>query len=190
MATTRISTDHPDLAPVFGRLDDEQRARISEVLAEADSRLSAVVEKLAAQVETTWKAPGVVLETSPSGQASIDAIIEEAAGKLTFSLQLRPRNYFPTEMAMWQPGRPPLVMTTDAWDLEGGIDVRFKTRVQGRPYTIQERVIELEERRHETAVAAAEAFAALAEELAGLALSREPTVAAWRPEEPEQSGTG
>ena len=32
MATTRISTDHPDLAPVLGPLDDAQRARIFELL--------------------------------------------------------------------------------------------------------------------------------------------------------------
>ncbi len=184
MGTTRISTEHPDLTPVFGSLDDEQRTRIVELIEAADTRLSAVRETLAERSGAQWNSDGVVLETSISGQASIDVLVEEASGKLTFSLQLRPRNYFPTEEGMWQPGRPPLVMATDAWDLEGSVDVRFKTRVAGRPYTIQEQVTELEERRYEGPVEAVEAFAALAEELSELALSREPSVEAWKPEEP------
>jgi hypothetical protein len=190
MATIRISTDHPDLAPVLGTLDEDRLARIAELLEAADSRLSAVHQALSEQTGSTWKTDGVVLETSISGQASIDVIVEEPAGKVTFSAQLRPRNFFPTEDTMWQPGRPPLVMATDAWDVEGGVDVRFRTRVAGRPYTIQERIVDREEQRYDDPVSAVEAFAALADELAELALSREPTVEAWRPEEPAESTPG
>lgn len=186
MATNRISTDHPDLTPVLGPLDDDQRTRIVELLEGADARLSALHETLLEQTGLTWNTDGVILETSLSGQASIDAMIEESTGKVTFSLQLRPRNYFPTEEGMWQPGRPPLVMATDAWDVDGSVEVRFKTRVAGRPYTIQEQVAEIEERRYEGAVEAVEGFAAVAEELVELALSREATVDAWKPEEPDK----
>ena len=78
------------------------------------------------------------------------------------------------------------MMATDGWDVDGAVAVRFKTRVQGRPYTIQEQVEELEEQRYEGAVEAAEAFATRAGELAELALSREPTVEAWRPPDPAE----
>ena len=188
MATNRISTDHPDLTPVFGTLDDDRAARVNELLEQADARLSDLLEKLAATTGTVWKSDGVVLETAVSGQASIDVLVEEAGGKVSFALQLRPRNFFPTEEEMWYPGRKPLVMATDAWDIDGSVAVRFKTRVQGRPYTIQEPVAEIEEKRYEEAVAAAEAFAARADELIELALSRDPTVEAWHPEEARVDG--
>jgi hypothetical protein len=138
-------------------------------------------EHLTAQ-GSSWKTEGVVLTTELSGQASIDILVEEAGGKITFEAQLRPRNYFPTEEGMWTPGRPPLQMATDGWDVDGGVSVRFKTRVANRPYTIQEQVAELEEKRYGTAVEATEAFAALCAELAKLAHSREATVEAWKPD--------
>ena len=181
MSTQRISTDNPDVSPVFGVLDDAQRARVVEQLTAADKRLAGVHDALNQQTGGGWETEGVVLETEVSGQAAIKVSIEDAKGTITFSAELRPRNFFGDEDNPWQPGRPPLVMATDAWDVEGSVDVRFKTRVSGRPYTIQEQVVELEERRHETPEAAAEAFAALCAELAELALSREPTVAAWKP---------
>ena len=187
MTTNRISTESPDLDPVFGQLSDDERARVNELLARAETRLTATHAALEEKTGTTWNYAGVVLETEYSGQASIDAEIEEAGGKVTFSLQLRPRNFYPTEEEMWQPGMPPLQMATDAWDVEGGVAVRFKTRVAGRPYTIQEPVADIEEKRYEGAVAAAEAFADRADELADLADSREPTVDAWRPAEEEST---
>lgn len=183
MATQRISTDHPDLAPVFGVLDAAQRARVVELLEAADARLAAVHEALAERTDGGWETEGVVLETEVSGQAMIKVSVEDAKGTLTFAAELRPRNFFGDEEHPWQPGKPPLQMATDAWDVDGSVDVRFKTRVAGRPYTIQEQVVELEERRYETPEGAAEAFAASCEELAELALSREATVAAWKPEE-------
>jgi hypothetical protein len=179
MPSTPIS-EHPDLTPVFGPLADGDRDRIFELLDEADHRMAEIHEELAAQ-GPSWKADGVVLTTEVSGQASIDLLLEEERGRLTFAGQLRPRNFFPTEDEMWQPGRPPLVMATDAWDVDGAVSVRFKTRVGGRPFTIQEHVEEIEERRYESAAIAAEAFARLCTKLARLARSREPTVEAWKP---------
>jgi hypothetical protein len=189
MTTQRISTDDPDVSPVFGVLDDEQRGRVVEQLTAADTRLTAVHDALNEQTGGGWETEGVVLETEISGQAAIDVLIQDAKGTVTFSAQLRPRNFFGNEDNPWQPGRPPLVMATDGWDVEGSVDVRFRTRVSGRPYTIQEQVVELEEQRYVTPEAAAEAFAALCGKLAELALSREPTVAAWKPDAVEESGT-
>jgi hypothetical protein len=80
-------------------------------------------------------------------------------------------------------------MATDAWDVEGAVNVRFKTRVATRPYTIQEQVLELDEGRSETAESAVAAFVATCEKLVELSLSREPTVAAWKPEIPEEVGS-
>ena len=60
------------------------------------------------------------------------------------------------------------------WDVGGEVTVRYKTRVAGRPYTIQEQVLELEDERFESPEEAVRAFAALCERLASLALSREP----------------
>ena len=79
-------------------------------------------------------------------------------------------------------------MATDAWDVEGAVNVRFKTRVATRPYTIQEQVFAIDEARYETAESAVEAFVAACEKLVELALSRDPTVAAWKPEIPEEVG--
>jgi hypothetical protein len=183
--TFRIGTDHPDLAPVLGPLDDDQRARSLELLEAADVRLSELASELAARSELEWRDEGVVLALADSGQTSLDALVEEASGKITFTAQLRPRNFFPTEPGMWAPGRPPLQMETDAWDVDGMVAVRFRTRVSGRPYTMQNQVVELEERRYDEPLAAVEAFCGLCAQLVELALSREPSVDAWRPPEPE-----
>jgi hypothetical protein len=188
MTTMRISADRPDLSPVLGPLGQEQRARVLELLEAADARLSSVAETLAARSELAWTYEGVVLALADSGQTSIDVVVEESSGKVTFAAQLRPRNFFPTEAGMWQPGRPPLRMATDAWDVDGSVAIRFRTRIAGRPCTIQQQVVELPEQRHEDSVGAVAAFAALCAELAELALSREPSVEAWRPEEPEADG--
>lgn len=189
MSTTRITTDRPDLSPVLGPLDEQQSEAVLAALAAADAQLMALLELLA-EAELEFHSDGVVLEQSDSGQASIDGVVRESAGQLTFSAQLRPRNYFPTEHGVWQPGRAPLRMATDAWDVDGGVAVRFKTRVAGRPARIQQQVVELEERRFESAVAAAEAFAARCRELVEAASSRAPTVEAWRPPDEAASGPG
>ena len=84
--------------------------------------------------------------------------------------------------------QPPMVMATDAWDVAGEVSVRFKTRVGGRPYTIQEQVVELNEKRYETPEEAVEAFVAACDKLIELALSKEPKVDGWKPDIPESVG--
>ena len=66
--------------------------------------------------------------------------------------------------------------------------MRYKTRVAGRPFTILEQVVEIAETRHDSVESAVEAFVAACERLAGLALSREPTLAGWKPEIPASVG--
>jgi hypothetical protein len=131
---------------------------------------------------------GVVIETELSGQAMIKILVEDAKGAVTFSAELRPANFYGSEDHPWQPGRPPMVMSTDSWDVGGEVAVRFKTRVAGRPYTIQEQVFEIAEKRHETATDAVEAFVAVCAKLTDLALSRDPTLQGWKPEIPAAVG--
>jgi hypothetical protein len=192
MPTWRITEiAEPNLSSIFGLLTGEQRGRILSQIAAADAKLSETAEALRAQGETEWKWEGVLLTIADSGQISIDALLEEASkGRLTFVAQLRPRNFFPTEVGMWQPGKAPLVMATDAWDVDGMVAVRFKTRVTGRPYTIQQSVVELEEQRYDDPAAAIDAFAANCAELAELALSREATVDAWKPSGQSDASAG
>ena len=184
MWTTRLSSGEPNLSPVLGLLTGEQRGRILRRIEAADARLGEVAETLRAKSTAEWRYEGIVLSWAESGQISFDVLLEESTGKLSFTAQLRPGNFFPSEDEMWQPGKPPLKMATDAWDVDGSVAVRFKTRVGGRPARIQQQVVELAERHLEDPVEAGEAFAGLCDELAELALSREPTVEAWRP--PEQ----
>jgi hypothetical protein len=189
MATTRISSDQPDLSPVFGKQDEDAAAMLAEILAGADSAVTETVGKLNEQAaDAGFDTDGVVLETEVSGQAMVRVQVENAKRSVTFAAELRPHNFYGDEENPWQPGRPPLVMATDGWNVDAAVSVRYKTRVQSRPYTIQEQIEELEEERFETPEAAARGFAAVCERLAELALSREPTVAGWKPEIPEEVG--
>jgi hypothetical protein len=118
----------------------------------------------------------------------IKVLVENEKRNLGFAAELRPRNFFGHEDNPWQPGRPPMVMATDAWDVAGEVSVRFKTRVGGRPYTIQEQVVELAEKRYETAEEAVGAFVAICDRLTELALSKPPSLGGWKPEIPESVG--
>ena len=187
MATVRISTEQPDLAPVLGELGDES-AELTAKLATADGKLTGIVETLNERGGNGFHSDGVVLETELSGQSMIKVLVEDAKGAVTFSAELRPGNFYGDEDHPWQPGRPPMVMSTDAWDVAGEVAVRFKTRVSGRPYTIQEQVYELAEKHFETASDAVEAFVGVCSKLADLALSREPTLPGWKPEIPAAVG--
>ena len=187
MPTERI-TDRPDLSPVLGELADEQAAALTEQLAGADERLSTLTEKLNEAGGVGFATEGVVLEQEWSGQSMIKMLVENEKRNVGFAAELRPQNFFGDENNPWQPGRPPMVMATDAWDVAGEVSVRFKTRVGGRPYTIQEQVVELAEKRYETAEEAVDAFAATCEKLEELALSKDPKVAGWKPDIPESVG--
>lgn len=188
MTATRISGESPDLAPVLGELDAEQAGKLRAELAAADERLTGLIATLDGRGGNGFRSDGVVLEEEPSGQAMIRILLEDAKGAVGFSAELRPGNFFPDEFNPWQPGRPPMVMDTTGWDVGGEVTVRYKTRVAGRPYTIQEQLLEFEDERHETAEEAVAAFAALCERLAELALSRDPTLQGWKPDIPESVG--
>jgi hypothetical protein len=187
MAVARISTDKPDLSPVLGDLGGDAEP-LAEQLAAADAQLSGIVEPLNERGGNGFHSDGVVLETELSGQALIKILVEDAKGAVSFSAELRPANFYGSEDHPWQPGRPPMVMSTDAWDVGGEVAVRFKTRVAGRPYTIQEQVFEIAEKRHEAAKDAVAAFAAVCAKLTDLALSRDPTLQGWKPEIPAAVG--
>jgi hypothetical protein len=187
MTTERI-TENPDLSPVLGELAEDQAATLADQLEGVDARLRALAEALNENGGVGFATDGVVLEQEWSGQALIKAMVENEKRNVTFSAELRPQNFFGDENNPWQPGRPPMVMSTDAWDVAGEVSVRFKTRVGGRPYTIQEQVVELPERRHESPGDAVEAFVAACDKLIELALSKPPKVAGWKPDIPESVG--
>jgi len=187
MTTERI-TENPDLSPVLGELAEDQAATLADQLEGVDARLRALAEALNENGGVGFATDGVVLEQEWSGQALIKAMVENEKRNVTFSAELRPQNFFGDENNTWQPGRPPMVMSTDAWDVAGEVSVRFKTRVGGRPYTIQEQVVELPERRHESPGDAVEAFVAACDKLIELALSKPPKVAGWKPDIPESVG--
>ena len=188
MTASRISEEKPDLSPVLGELDEEGAGRLQTELAAADESLTGIVGRLDAHGGNGFHSEGVLLEQEVSGQALISVLLEDAKGTVGFSAELRPRNFYADDGDPWQPGRPPMVMDTSGWDVGGEVAVRYKTRVGGRAYTIQEQVLELEEERYDSPDEAVAAFAGLCGRLAELALSRDPTVAAWKPEIPESVG--
>ena len=187
MASERI-TEKPDLSAVLGDLDETQAAALTARLEAADQRLAALAETLNERGGVGFATEGIVLEKEWSGQAMIKVLLENEKRNVGFAAELRPQNFFGDEENPWQPGRPPIVMSTDAWDVTGEVSVRFKTRVGGRPYTIQEQVVELAEKRYETAEEAVDAFVATCEKLEELALSKDPKVAGWKPDIPESVG--
>jgi hypothetical protein len=187
MATVRVS-EKPDLSPVFGELEEELTGETLAQLCAADDRLAGAVEQLNERGGIGFATEGVVLETETSGQAMLKVLVENEKRNVGFGAEIRPGNFFGDEEHPWQPGRPPMVMSTDSWDVEGGVSVRFKTRVAGRPYTIQEQVAEIAEKHYDTVESAVAAFVAACDRLAELALSREPTVAGWKPEIPASVG--
>ena len=142
MPTVRI-TERPDLSPVLGELDEEQAGALTAKLATADEQLAALADTLNERGGLGFSTEGVVLEREWSGQALIKVLVENEKRNLGFGAELRPQNFFGDEDKPWQPGHPPMRMSTDAWDVAGEVSVRFKTRVGGRPYTIQEQVVEL-----------------------------------------------
>ena len=187
MASVRV-TESPDLSPVFGELDDERAASVQERLAAVDEQLSALAEELNEKGGVGFATEGVLLETELSGQAMVKVLVENAKRNVSFGAEIRPANFFGDEENPWQPGQPPMKMWTETWDVEGALSVRFKTRVAGRPYTIQEQVAEIPEKRFVTIDATLKSFAAAADKLVELGRSREPTVQAWKPEIPESVG--
>jgi|GEM_PF-4866620 hypothetical protein len=175
--STAITSDDLDLEPVFGALDAETRERVLAELRRGDEALRAVAAELGIESE------GLVLSTYPSGQTEVAATLRAAGGKLSFEVGLRPRNFFSPHNP-WRPGQPPRPMQTDAWDVDGAVNVMVRRLVGQHKYTIQEQAVELETTRYESPVEAAAALAACCERLAELARSREATVEAWAAPDP------
>jgi hypothetical protein len=178
-SSQRIDGD-TDLGPVFGGLTDDERAELVERLRAVDERLAGLRDSLG----DGWSTEGLLLETLPSGQASLHGEVRGADGAVWFRAELRPRNYF-SEHNPWRPGQPPRPMQTDAWDVDGSVNVVVLRYVLNKKYRIEETPAEIEERRFDDATEAADALLATVGELSDLAQSREPTVAAWAPPEPE-----
>jgi hypothetical protein len=174
-----ITADDLDLAPVFGAVDDETKQRVLEELRRADATLVALRDELGLEGD------GLTLERYPSGQTEVVGMLRGGDGKLSFETSLRPRNFF--SESPWQPGRPPRSMITSAWDADGYIRVMVRRLVGGHKYTIQETGAEIDELHFESAVEAAAGLAAVCEQLAELARSREATVDAWTPPEDNAS---
>jgi hypothetical protein len=169
----------PDLTVVFGELDDARRAAVQEQLDAAGATLTQLAATLSERSGRTWATSGTGIEVYDSGQAMVTGSVEDDSEGITFTLELRPGNFFDDERP-WRPGEAPRPMSTDAWDVEGEALVLKVTRVSGRKYTIQETAAELEEQRFDTPEAAAAAFARYASDLAELAVSREPVAASWQ----------
>jgi len=184
--TTRIS-ENPDLTAVFGELDDDRKASIKEQLEAADKRLAELRDTLNERSGREWDTTGVSLETYDSGQAMVTAIVKDEAEGITFTAELRPGNFF-DDTRPWRPGEPPRAMATDAWDVEGEVQVMTQTRVQGRKYTVQESAAELPEQRHETPETAVSALATYVDELCELALSRDPVAKSWQSDGEDAAG--
>jgi hypothetical protein len=187
VASVRI-TESPDLSPVFGKLDDERAASVQTRLAAIDERLTTLAEELNEAGGVGFATEGVLLDSELSGQAMVKFLVENTKRSVAFGAEIRPGNFFGDEENPWQPGQPPMVMWTEIWDVEGAVSVRFKTRVAGRPYTIQETIVDIPEKRYVTLEGVLKAFEAAAEKLAELARSREPTLPSWKPEIPESVG--
>ncbi len=169
----------PDLSVVFGELEDDRKALVQEQLDVAGKCLTDLAATLGERSGRTWKTSGVGVEVYESGQAMVNGAVEDPAEGITFSVELRPSNFFDDERP-WRPGEAPRPMATDAWDVEGEALVLKVTRVSGRKYTIQESAAELEEQRYDTPEAATAALVQFASDLAELALSRDPVAASWQ----------
>jgi hypothetical protein len=169
----------PDLSVVFGELDDAQRVHVQEQLDLAGARLTELAATLAERSGRPWETSGVNVELYDSGQAMVNGVVDDPVDGITFTVELRPSNFFDDERP-WRPGEMPRPMATDAWDVEGEALVLKVVRISGRKYTIQESAAELEEQRHYTPETAAEALASCAERLAELALARGPVAVSWQ----------
>jgi hypothetical protein len=174
------TTEEHDITLVLGDLTDEQRSAIDEQLEAAGARLTELTASLAERSgRDTWRTTGVHVELFESGQTMIKGLVEDTDVDIEFNVELRPSNFF-DEARPWRPGEPPRHMGSGQWDVEGEVLVMRVAKVAGRKYTIQETAAELEESRHASPEEAVSAFAKYVDDLAELALSREPTTEAWQ----------
>jgi hypothetical protein len=169
-----------DIGIVLGQLDDGLRAQVEEQLEAAGKRLTELTATLTERSgRDSWKTEGAHVEVFESGQSMIRGLVEDPEAGIEFNVELRPSNFF-DEARPWRPGQPPMQMDASAWDVEGEVLVMKVAKVSGRKYTIQESAAELEEQQHDTPEAAVGAFAKYVEDMAELALSRDPVATAWQ----------
>ena len=179
-ATEETAGEKPEIGLVLGELDDDRRAAIQQQLDAVDEKLAGVVAQLTDRSgRDSWRTSGVHVEVYESGQAMIKAIVDDPEEELEFNVELRPGNFFDDERP-WRPGQPPRHMETSEWNVEGEALVMRVAKVSGRKYTIQETAAELEEESFESPEDAVAGFAKFVDELATLALSRDPTTEAWQ----------
>ena len=170
----------PDLALVLGDISDDQRTAIQEQLDAVDARLTELTAALTKRSgRDSWATKGVRVEVYESGQAMIKGGVEDTEEEMEFNVELRPSNFF-DEARPWRPGQPPLHMQTSSWNVEGEALVMRVAKVSGRKYTIQETAAELEEQTYDSPEAAVAGFAKYVDDLAEIALSRDPTTEAWQ----------
>jgi hypothetical protein len=170
----------PDLALVLGDISDDQRTAIQEQLDAVDARLTELTAALTERSgRDSWATKGVRVEVYESGQAMIKGGVEDTEEEMEFNVELRPSNFF-DEARPWRPGQPPLHMQTSSWNVEGEALVMRVAKVSGRKYTIQETAAELEEQSFDSPEAAVAGFAKYVDDLAEIALSRDPTTEAWQ----------
>jgi hypothetical protein len=175
------TTEEHDIALVLGDLTDEQRSTIDQQLDAVGAKLTELTATLAERSgRDTWQTGGVRVELFESGQTMIKGAVEDTDVDIEFNVELRPSNFFDETDRPWRPGQPPRPMSSSAWDVEGEALVMRVAKVSGRKYTIQENVAELDEQRFDTPEEAVAAFAKYVDDLAELALSREPTTEAWQ----------
>jgi hypothetical protein len=169
-----------DISLVLGDLEGDRRTQIQEQLDAAGSRLEELKASLAERSgRSSWTTRGVYVEVFESGQSMIKGAVKDPEEQMEFNVELRPSNFF-DEARPWRPGEPPRPMSSSAWDVEGEALVNRVAKVSGRKYTIQENVAELDEQRFDSPEDAVAAFAQYVNELAELALSRDPTTEAWK----------
>jgi hypothetical protein len=172
MRSRRITTEKPDLSPVFGRLDSSVRTTVVTTLARAEERLFALRRELTARANRSWRSRGIYLETFPSGQACIGGYVQD--GDLTFAVELRPQNFF--HEAPWRPGEPLRKMATDAWDVDASVYVVSDATIDAG----QETAAKLPVRRLTDPKDAVGALVVVCTDVHQLALSRPAEVDAWR----------
>ena len=173
---TRITTEQPDLTPVFGTLTPDQKDSLLASLRRAEDSLFAFRDLLAAESDR-WECRGVTLDTYPSGQASITGYVENPNG-LSFGVELAPKNSW--DGAPWEPGQERKVMSYEGWDLTGEVWAtpdRYGNTVVG----------ELPPRRANNPESACEALLDVCQELRELAFRRPPTNEAWLVEESDRT---
>ena len=166
-----------DIGPVFGELTPDVREAVLGQLRLADEQLQALLGEFG----DGWSSDGLLLETLPSGQASVHGRVARDDDSLAFIAELRPADYFPE--VPWRPGDPPRVMLADAWTVDGLVQVNVRRFLLNKKYWVRETAAEIAERRFEDAVEAASTLVATLTALSGLARAREPTVEAWAPAE-------